>query len=170
MNADVEHPLMRDLELPYPVSVGRLQAGQWSSSVPDRLVFEGRVGVRVGESPADARAAVEAVVAAAGGDAVDLRWTGGQFASGQTATDHPFAALVRDSLTAEIGREARCAGIPGGADMRLFCARGIPCVMAGTPGIELAHAVDERVRVEDVHTLSRAIARVIAGFAPDPRS
>ena len=39
--------------------------------------------------------------------------------------------------------------------MRLWTARGIPTVMAGTPGIELAHAVDERVRVDDLVTLAR---------------
>ena len=65
INADVAHPAMRALALPYPVSVGRVAAGEWSSSVPDRLVFEGRVGVRVGEAPAAARAAFEAAVRAA---------------------------------------------------------------------------------------------------------
>ena len=52
-------------------------------------------------------------------------------------------------------------GVPYGADMRLFCARGIPTVMVGTPGLELAHAVDERVRVEDLATLARIIARAV---------
>jgi acetylornithine deacetylase len=165
LNTDVEHPLMRELELPYPIVVGRLRAGEWSSSVPDRLIFEGRVGVRVGESPADARRAVEEVVAAAGGDRVELRWTGGQFASAQTASDHPFAMLVGDSLTAETGRPARPTGIPAGTDMRLFSARSIPCVMTGTPGMKLAHATDERVRVDDVLTLARVIARVIGRFS-----
>jgi acetylornithine deacetylase len=165
LNAGVEHPLMRELELPYPLLVGRLEAGEWSSSVPDRLRFEGRVGVRVGESPAAARAAVEAVIAAAAGDAVELRWSGGQFASGETPSDHPFTTLVRDSVSAETGRAARLLGLPAGTDMRLWCARGIPCVMTGTTGIELAHATDERVRVEDVLTLARTIARVIGGFS-----
>ena len=40
--------------------------------------------------------------------------------------------------------------------------------MAGTPGIELAHAVDERVRVEDLVTLARTIARVAMEFTPPP--
>ena len=165
VNSDVEHPLMRELELPYPIVVGRLSAGEWSSSVPDRLVFEGRVGVRVGESPSEARRAVEEVIAAAAGDTVELRWTGGQFASGKTPPDHPFTTLVRNSLTAETGRHARLRGIPSGTDMRLFCARGIPCVMAGTPGLQLAHAIDERARIDDVHTLARVIARVIGEFS-----
>jgi len=167
LNADVEHPLMRALELPYPLLVGRVEAGEWSSSVPDRLRFEGRAPVRVGEEPAAARAAVEAVVACACPDAT-LSWPGGQFASGETDPAHPFAALVRGALGAELGREVAVAGVPWGADMRLWAARGIPTVMAGTPGIERAHAVDERVRVDDLATLARAIVGVGHGFAPPP--
>jgi len=164
LNADVEHPLMRALELAYPLLVGRLQAGEWSSSVPDRLVFEGRAPVRVGEAAA-ARAAVEAAVAAAGDGHVELRWTGGQFASGETPADHPFARLSCAAVAAEIGREPRFAGVPWGADMRLWCTRGIPCVMAGPSGIELAHAVDERVRIDELLAVARTIVRVAYGFA-----
>jgi acetylornithine deacetylase len=50
--------------------------------------------------------------------------------------------------------------------MRLWTARGIPTVMIGTPGIELAHAVDERVRVDDLATVARTIVRVATEFAP----
>ncbi|MEA2267700.1 MAG: acetylornithine deacetylase [Solirubrobacteraceae bacterium] len=162
VNAGVTHPLMRELALPYPLVVGRLEAGEWSSSVPDRLVFEGRAPVPVGDSPAAARAAVEAAVQAADGDgAVELRWPGGQFAPGETPAEHPFARAVAEAVSAELGRAARVAGVPWGADMRLWCARGIPCVMAGPPGIERAHAVDERVRVDDLLRTARAIVRVI---------
>jgi acetylornithine deacetylase len=167
LNASVDHPLMRALELPYPVLVGRLEAGEWSSSVPDRLRFEGRAPVRVGEDVASARAAVEAVVAGACPGAT-LHWPGGQFASGETDAAHPFAALVRRSLSAEVGREVAFAGVPWGADMRLWTARGIPTVMAGTPGIERSHAVDECVRVDDLLTLARTIERVAQEFAPSP--
>jgi acetylornithine deacetylase len=168
LNAEVEHPLMRALELPYPLLVGRVEAGEWSSSVPDRLRFAGRAPVRVGEEPAAARAAVEAVVARACPDAT-LSWPGGQFASGQTDPAHPFAALVRGALAAELGRDVAVAGVPWGADMRLWAARGIPTVMAGTPGIERAHAVDERVRVDDLVVLARAIVRVATAFSTPPR-
>jgi acetylornithine deacetylase len=165
LNADVEHPLMRALELPYPLLVGRLEAGEWSSSVPDRLRFQGRAPVRVGEDVEAARAGVEAAVAGACPQA-RMSWPGGQFASGQTDPAHPFAVLVREAVATELGREVALAGVPWGADMRLWTARGIPTVMVGTPGIELAHAVDERVRVDDLVALSRAIARVAMDFEP----
>ncbi|HEX2103950.1 MAG TPA: M20/M25/M40 family metallo-hydrolase [Solirubrobacteraceae bacterium] len=168
VNADVRHPLMRELELPYPLVVGKVGAGEWPSTVPDRLVFAGRAPVRVGESLDEARAAVEAVVAAAGDGAASVRWRGGQFAPGETPADDPFAVLVRDAVSAERGAPARVAGVPWGADMRLFCARGIPCVMVGPRGIELAHAVDERVRVEDLLSVARTILRVAWGFTSSP--
>ncbi|MBI5104308.1 MAG: M20/M25/M40 family metallo-hydrolase [Solirubrobacterales bacterium] len=160
LNAGVEHELMRELELPYPLLVGRLAAGAWSSSVPDRLEFEGRAPVRVGEDVAAARAAVEQAVREACPDAT-LEWTGGQFASGATPHDHPLVALVREA----VGPGARLAGVPWGADMRLWCAAGVPTVMVGTSGIELAHAVDERVRIDELARLTDVLERVIRGFA-----
>jgi acetylornithine deacetylase len=171
LNVDVAHPLMAALPLPYPLVVGRVAAGTWSSSVPDRLTFEGRAPVRVGEDVASARAAVEAAVAAATPDdglAVELTWSGGQFASAETDADGPLASLVRTATTAQLGRPARVSGVPWGADMRLWCAAGVPTVMVGTRDIALAHAVDERVAVADLATLARILAAVIAGFGDTP--
>ncbi|WP_205698445.1 M20 family metallopeptidase [Conexibacter sp. SYSU D00693] len=162
LNADVAHPLMRELPLPYPLLVGRLAAGEWSSSVPDRLDFEGRAPVRVGEDPGAARAAVEAAVRAACPEA-SVAWTGGQFASAQTDHDGPVARLALAAVGAELGRPGRVIGVPYGADMRLFCAAGVPTVMVGPPGIELAHAVDERVAVDDLVTTARVLARILDG-------
>ncbi len=153
VNTDVRHPLMRELRLPYPLLVGRVAAGEWSSQVPDRLEFEGRLGVPVGGDLVRARADLQAVVDAALDDGeapCALEWEGGAFAPGETAPDHPWVGHVRGALSEELGREAELAGVPWGADMRLFTARGIPAVMVGTRGIELAHAVDESVSVDGV--------------------
>ena len=95
-----------------------------------------------------------------------LSWTGGAFAPGETDAAHPFAAAVLAATGAELGRPAHAVGVPYGADMRLFCALGIPCVMVGTRGLERAHGVDEHVEVADVVTLARVLVRVIARFGP----
>jgi acetylornithine deacetylase len=169
LNEHVDHPLMAELELPYPVLVGQLQAGSWSSQVPDHLEFVARVGVPVGMAKADVRTMVERAVADAArpGAPVELRWVGGQFGSGSTDADHPFARLVTSALEAELPpdqRPARRAGVSYGADMRLFTERGIPCVMAGPAGMRLAHAVDEHVRIDDVLRTARMIVRTIVAF------
>jgi acetylornithine deacetylase len=154
LNMDVAHPLMRELPLPYPVSVGRLTSGEWSSSVPDRLEFEGRLGVRVGETPAAARAAFEERLG------MTLSWTGGQFASAETPVDSALARLALEAA----GPGSRAVGVPYGADMRHFTARGIPCVMLGTSGLEVAHAVDERVSIAEVERLAAALRTVVELF------
>jgi acetylornithine deacetylase len=162
LNAAVDHPLMRELELPYPVSVGRVAAGRWSSTVPDRLEFEGRVGVPVGVEPAAVRARTEAAVHGACPEA-ELRWTGGQFASGETPADHPWVRLVH-ACVQELVPASRPIGVPYGSDLRHFTARRIPCVMVGTGGLERAHARDERVAIDDIVRLARVIARVLERF------
>jgi acetylornithine deacetylase len=164
MNARVEHPLMAELELPYPLLVGRVAGGRWSSTVPDRLEFEGRVGVPVGESPAAVRRLVEDAVARAAGGAAEVAWTGGQFGSGATPLDDPFVALVAGALADERGAVPRRVGMPYGADMRLFTERGIPCAMAGPGGLERVHGVDERVAVDDLLATARTIVRTICRF------
>ena len=114
-----------------------------------------------------ARAALQAVVDAAlddGEPPCALVWEGGAFAPGETAVDHPWVSVVRGALSDELGREAGLAGVPWGADMRQFTARGIPAVMVGTSGIELAHAVDESVALSELVVVARTIIRSVLRF------
>jgi acetylornithine deacetylase len=171
LNARVEHPLMAELDLPYPLLVGQVSGGTWSSQVPDRVELEGRVGVPVGADAAAVRAALEAAVREATDDgeaAAEVYWTGGAFLPGETALDHPWVGAVSGAVAEERGHRPRLAGSPYGADMRQFTARGIPCVMMGPGGVERAHAVDEWVAVDDLVTLARSLVRLIlrAGFLP----
>ena len=115
LNADVEHPLMRALELPYPLVVGRLDAGEWASTVPDRLRFAGRAPVRVGEEPAAARAALEAVVSRGlpGGDrALDRRPVRARADRSRRARCAPVRAALAAELGARRRRSRACPGAP----------------------------------------------------------
>jgi acetylornithine deacetylase len=166
VNTDVEDPLMATLDLPYPVLVGRVEAGEWSSTVPDRLVFEGRAPVRIGEDVATAQAAVEEAVRASladdGGAPATVTWPGAIFASARTATDDPLTALVLEATVAERGIAA-AAGVPWGADLRLFTARGVPTVMVGPRPIAI-HGVDERVALDEVLATARILVRACCAF------
>ncbi|HVL54416.1 MAG TPA: M20/M25/M40 family metallo-hydrolase, partial [Vitreimonas sp.] len=67
-NASETEPLMTALGLPYPTIVGKVEGGEWASTVLDRVVAEGRYGVRLGQgwrdAEADLRACIEAACAA----------------------------------------------------------------------------------------------------------
>ncbi|MEU7474668.1 ArgE/DapE family deacylase [Lentzea sp. NPDC042327] len=163
-NADAD-PLMAEYPVPYPLSVGTVRAGDWASSVPDLLVAEGRLGVRLGENPALARAELEQCVAEACAADPWLRshpatvtWPGGQFASGRLAAGHPLAALV-GAAHADVTGSARPAerGAPYGSDLRLYAAAGIPTLQYGPGDVRLAHGPREQVGVAEVVTATRAL-------------
>jgi len=154
LNADVADELMRAIELPYPLVVGTIRAGEWASTVPDRLTFTCRLPVRVGETFEEAVAAMQQAV----GPDVELRVDGGRFHAARTDENDPFAQLVREVAGGGF------AGVPWGADMRLWTAKGIPTVMCGTNGIERAHAVDEYVEVADVERLAGVVRQVVERF------
>jgi acetylornithine deacetylase len=154
LNADVSDELMRELELPYPLVVGTLQAGEWASTVPDRLTFSCRLPVRVGESFDDAVAGMQRAV----GPDVELRVDGGRFRAARTDEGADLARLVRDVAGGGF------AGVPWGADMRLWTAKGVPTVMCGTHGIERAHAVDEYVEIAEVERLAGLVRQVVERF------
>jgi len=166
INADVTHPAMRALELPYPVSVGRVHAGDWSSSVPDRLVAEGRYGVRLGEPVEQARAVLEARVAEVcaahpwlAAHPVRVTWTGGAFASGELPAGHDLLPAVRAAVADAGGpADAPETAVPAGTDLRLYAAAGIPTLHYGPGDLHLAHGPGERVPVSELVTAARAFA------------
>ena len=119
----------------------------------------------LGADAAAIRGELEATVAEAledGEPPAEIHWTGGAFLPAETPVDDPWARLVAQAVSDERGTPAPTVGVPYGADMRLFTARGIPCVMAGTTGLERAHAVDEWVAVDELVTLARIIGRVLS--------
>ena len=169
VNARVAHPLMRELALPYPLLVGRVAGGAWSSQVPDRVEFEGRLGVPVGADVAEARAGLEAVVARALDDGeapATITWDGRLVRARRDARPSiPWVTGVAAAFADELGRAVRPAGVPWGADMRHFTALGIPCTMAGTPGSSSRTPSTSGVPLADLTALARAMVRVLARAA-----
>ncbi|WP_345520381.1 M20/M25/M40 family metallo-hydrolase, partial [Streptomyces yanii] len=163
-NAD-PHPLMAAYAIPYPLSVGTVHAGDWASSVPDLLVAEGRLGVRLDEDPADARTELENCIAEVCAADSWLRthpatvtWPGGQFASGRLPDGHPLAALVGRAHADITGaRPPREQGAPYGSDLRLYGAQGIPTLQYGPGEVRWAHGPQEQVRIAEVITVTRTL-------------
>ena len=163
-NRDVD-PLMTRWPVAYPLSIGRVQAGDWASSVPDLLVAEGRLGVALDEPVEQARAALEQAVAEASAadpwlrdHPVTVEWWGGQFASGRLPADSDLADRMSAAHTAVASGTPGRWGAPYGSDLRLLAGAGIPTLHYGPGDAVLAHAPDERVPLAEVHTAARALA------------
>jgi acetylornithine deacetylase len=152
-------------DLPYALSFGVVSAGEWSSNVPDRLVAEGRFGVRIHEDPRLARARFEDVVTEVAVKDPWLRenrpvvsWPGGQFASGHTDSDHPLVADLTSAVTAAGGSPPRLAAGVYGSDLRLYTGiGGIPTVHYGPGHAQDAHAPLEKVEIDQVVEVARSL-------------
>ncbi|MGI9061211.1 MAG: ArgE/DapE family deacylase [Ktedonobacteraceae bacterium] len=163
-NSEVEHPLLSKLRLPYPLSIGRVQAGNWSSSVPEELQFEGRIGVAMGEASSAVRHQFEQTLAnLAEGDpwlrnhSLDIQWSGGQFDSGEIPMDHALVSLCQQCMLDLTERESTIEGAPYGSDLRLLVnLGGIPTLLFGPGDVNVAHMPDENVRVDEILLAARA--------------
>jgi acetylornithine deacetylase len=167
-NRTVE-PLMREYPVPYPLVVGRLRAGDWASSVPDLLVAEGRLGLRIEEDPDAARRELAECVADVAARDPFLRdhppvltWSGGQFAGGHLPAGAGLRDLVAD-VHADVtgGDRLRERGAPHGSDLRLYAGAGIPTLHYGPGDVRLAHGPDEAVDLEEVLTVTRALVLAV---------
>ena len=165
-NAAETDPLMVALGLPYPTIAGIVHGGEWASTVLDRVVVDGRYGVRLGQSPADAAADLRRAIAAINASDAFLREhpatveiVGGQFGSGRVPSDHPLPVGLADAAEAITGRRPALLGEPYGADMRLFINEGgTPCVMYGPGDVKVAHSADEHVPLAEVEECARVLA------------
>ena len=158
-------PRFGEARYPYGISIGRLRAGDWASSVPDRLVAEGRYGVRLGEPVDVARRAFETRLAqiCAGHPwlaehPVRITWTGGAFASGRLPDGHPLLGAVREAVVLAGGGTPPERAIPAGSDLRQYAAAGVPTLHYGPGDLHLGHGPMERVPVAEVVTAARAFA------------
>ncbi|MEO7572311.1 MAG: ArgE/DapE family deacylase [Acidimicrobiales bacterium] len=164
-NAEVD-PLLRRWAIAYPIELGTVRSGDWASSVPDLLVAEGRIGVALDESPAEARSALEAAMSDASAadlwlraHPVEVEWWGGQFAFGRL----PETSDLMDRVACAHGHTAATTphvwGAPYGSDLRLLNGLGgIPTLHYGPGDAALAHAPNESVPLADMATTARTLA------------
>ncbi|MEV4184548.1 ArgE/DapE family deacylase [Streptosporangium canum] len=159
-------PVFDGNPLPYPIEVGTVRAGDWASSVPDLLVAEGRLGVRLDEDPAEARLALEGAIAEIGHPWLRehppaVTWPGGQFASGRLPAGHELLDQVAAAVADVTGTRPAETAAPYGSDLRLYAAGGIPALHYGPGDVRLAHAPREQVDLRELRDVTRALALLV---------
>jgi acetylornithine deacetylase len=169
-NAAETRPEMRALGLPYPTIIGTVHGGDWASTLPDRMVAEGRYGVRAGQTAAEAAEELRAVVTDA--CAADpwlhehpalLEIPGGRFSSAEIPAGHPLPVGLGDAAELVLGHRPPLVGVPYGSDMRLLVREGAtPTVMFGPGDVRVAHAADEHVNLTEVLACARVLAAWVA--------
>jgi acetylornithine deacetylase len=173
-NAEVD-PLMLRWPMPYGLSIGRVRCGDWASSVPDLLEAEGRLGVALDETPADARRALEdAVAEVCARDAwlrehpVEVEWWGGQFSSGRLPDSSDLLQRMSTAHQSAVGSRGKVPavwGAPYGSDLRIMTGLGgIPTLHYGPGDAGLAHGPNESVPLEEVAITARTLGLLAVDF------
>ena len=165
-NAAEKDPLMTVLGLPYPTIIGIVRGGDWASTVMDRVVADGRYGVKLGQSWRDAETDLrDAIEEACDGDEFlrehrpTIELVGGKFSSARVPSDHPLPIGLAAAVEAVTGRRPALLGKPYGADMRLLVNEGAtPTVIFGPGDVSAAHSADEFVPLGEAVDCARVLA------------
>lgn len=151
-------PLYKNIENVVPLSVGKVSAGDWNSTVPEELVAEGRYGVWPGETLEHARREFEAAISRVSKSDTwlskhlpKIEWVKPDWESAEISVD---SKLVRDLVRTYKFAEKKnpvIAGETAGTDMRFFTNLvRKPALILGPGDIRLAHFRDEYVSVDQV--------------------
>jgi len=168
--------LYRRVPNPVTLSIGKVRAGNWDSTVPDELVAEGRYGVWPGEDLEHARVQFERAVEGAAREdpwlqnhSPEIQWFGPQWESAEIPEDHWLASIVDDAARRVFRRRPARSGSTGGTDMRLFTNVGhVPAVLYGPGDDSVSHFRDEYVSLKDVVNACKVYA--LAAVLWDARS
>jgi acetylornithine deacetylase len=165
-----KHPLYEDPNNIAPINIGTVRGGEWHSTVPEEVVAEGRMGVLPGESNESARRALEETIQlTAVSDPwlsqhpPQVEWFEGQFESGETPLDHSLIQQLSAAHRHVIGSVPTLRGVTYGSDMRLFTNHAkIAATHYGPGDVGMAHAVNEFVPLDEVITVTKVVANLVA--------
>ena len=166
-----DHRYFEDLDHPINFNVGKIEGGDWASSVPAWCEFHCRIAIYPGQKPADAAREVEDCLRHAAQSNAFLANNppeitfNGFFAEGYVLEEGSEAeATLGRAHLASYDRPLESFVTPGYLDGRVFVIYGeTPCLVYG-PYSESIHGFDERVSLASVRRITGAIALFIADW------
>jgi acetylornithine deacetylase len=164
-----EHPLYADFEHPIRFNLGKIQGGDWTSSVPAWCTFDMRVGLYPGWSVADAQAEIEACIAEAAQKDPFLTsrppkivYGGHQFEGYVLQNAEEIEDVLATCHQQVFGETLQNVVLPGASDARVFGLYAqIPSLLYG-PNCQRAHGFDECVELESVRKVTQSLSLLVA--------
>ena len=165
------HPAFADVEHPINLNIGRIEGGDWPSSVPAWCTFDVRIAVFPGQDLAAARRELEDTIRHAAQDSPFLAdyppevVYHGFLAEGYALTGADEPTRVLDAAHRECyGEPLRLTPTTATTDARFYgLYAGIPALVYG-PTAERIHGFNERVNLESVRRNTQAIALFVADW------
>jgi acetylornithine deacetylase len=167
-SASKGHPGFLDDPSPVVVNIGRVRGGDWPSTVPAECVVEGgiaflpnRTSARVVE---EVRALIGAKATPWAREHTRFELAGLRNEAFETPAGHPFIRSFQRAAESVLGPRP-LEGWTASCDARLFFHRGgMPTIVFGAGDLGHAHALDERVELDDILRASEVLARFLVSW------
>jgi acetylornithine deacetylase len=166
-----DYPSHADLPHPINLNVGRIEGGDWASSVPAWCMIDVRVAIFPGQPIAEAKREIEQAILAASrrdpflhNNPPEIVYNGfeaeGYVLENAEAQVAALAAAHRRVFGSELERTASTAT----TDARFFGLYGdMPALVYG-PRSEFIHGFDERVNLESLRNVTKAMVLFMANW------
>ncbi|OLS37794.1 peptidase [Bacillus sp. MRMR6] len=165
-NLKITDPLFNKIPIPIPINIGKINSGQWPSSVPDLAIIEGRMGVSPDETIKEAQQEMESCLRELNeqdewfqNHPLQIEWFGGRWLPGNLNSDHPLIKSISERFLELKGSEPIIEASPWGTDGGILSTVGNTPVVVFGPGVtETAHDANEHIVLKDLFAASEIIA------------
>ncbi|HVY06833.1 MAG TPA: ArgE/DapE family deacylase [Burkholderiales bacterium] len=163
------HPSFAHLDHPVRFNLGKIEGGEWASSVPTRCTMQLRCGFYPGMRAANARAAIEARLRATleknprlAGISHRVRYAGFQAEGFVLDEAAPLVSMLAAAHTRVMDDKAEMFASSATTDARVFNLYGsIPATCYG-PEAQNIHGIDESVSIESAVRTAQVLAIFMA--------
>jgi acetylornithine deacetylase len=171
-NMRIQDPLYDNTPIPVPINIGKINSGQWPSSVPDLCIIEGRMGVAPGETLQEAERELEnAIFKLEKQDKwfsehpPKIEWFGGRWLPGSLEQNHPLMKTLIKSYETILAHLPEIEASPWGTDGGILSNIGdTPVVVFGPGTTEVAHDANEYIQLDQIIQAAKIIALSILSW------
>ncbi|MFX3623086.1 MAG: peptidase [Ectobacillus sp.] len=165
-NERIADPLYQSTPIPVPINIGKIQGGNWPSSVPDSLILEGRYGVMPNETLEEAKREFEDCLKELNeqdawfkNNPVTLTWFGARWVPGSIDEHHPFVHTLQENYRLVRSEEPIFEASPWGTDGGVFTQIGnMPVIIFGPGETKVAHYPNEYIEIDKMVAAAEIIA------------
>jgi len=168
-NLRIDDPLYKNIPIPVPINVGTISGGMWPSSVPDKVVIEGRMGIAPNELLENAKKELEECIQSLNksdvwfqNSPISIEWFGAQWLPNEINNTHPLVTALIESYKQVTLNEPVIEASPWGTDGGLLANVGhTPTIVFGPGTTAVAHYPNEYIEIDRVFEAAEIIALAI---------
>ncbi|KHF38924.1 peptidase [Halalkalibacter okhensis] len=168
-NSRITDPLYEGIPIPIPINIGKIEGGQWPSSVCDLVKIEGRMGVSPDETMEDAQKDMEQWLQKLGETDTwfahfppKLEWFGARWHPGSIPITNQLMTALAKNYQLILKEKPLIEASPWGTDGGLLTKLAeTPSIVFGPGVTEKAHFPNEYIEINKVFEAAEIIALTI---------